>query len=124
MKLRIFDLDYILLKKNIIVIVRMLIVIDMKGNLHRLIDIPQGLFPLTAISIALQESLDIWPRFNRIHQLYQSRIILQPHPSILCQTLVMQDLIDDKVCVGHVLPENVWSCFRKVVGLEVSFHSL
>ena len=111
MKLRIIDLDYTLLKKYI-VIVRMLIVIDMKGNLHRVIDIPQGLFPLTAISIALQESLDIWPRFNRIHQLYQPRIVLQPHPPILRQILVMQYLIDDEVCVRHVLPENIRSCFR------------
>lgn len=95
----------------------------MKRNVHRLIDIPPP-FPLTEISITLQESLDIRPGLNCIHQLYQSRIILHPLPPILRQTLVMQDLIENEIRVGHALADNVWSCFREVVGLEVSFQSL
>ena len=89
----------------------MLIPINVKRNVHQLIDIPP-LFPLTEISIALQESLDVWPGLDRIHQLYQSRIILHPLPPFLGQTLVMQDLIDHEICVGHTLPDNVWSCSR------------
>ncbi len=79
---------------------------------------------LPEIPIALQEGFDIWPGLNRIHQFYQSRIILHPLPPILRQTLVMQDLIDHEICVGYPVPENVWSCSRYVVGFEVSFQSL
>ena len=101
----------------------MLIFIYMERNIHELIDINPP-FPLTEISIALQEGFDIGSGLNRIHQLYQSRIILHPLPSILRQTLVMQDLIENEIRVGHALSDDVWSCFREVVGLEVSFQSL
>ena len=79
---------------------------------------------LSEISLTVQESLDIRPAFDRIHQLGQPRISLQPSPSVLRQLLIMTNLIDDKIRVRDLLTDHKSARLRQLVGRQMLLQRL
>ena len=73
---------------------------------------------LPAVPIACQECLDIRSFLHGIHQLHKSVILLQPFSAVLREILVVDDLVQNNVCVRESLAQDKRSRLRIVVACQ------
>ena len=76
---------------------------------------------LAQIPLAPQKLPHILPPFQRIDQLPQPRILLQPLPTLLRQILIMADLINHHIRIRDVFTDDVWTLLGEAAGFEVRF---
>lgn len=94
-----------------------------ESNLPQPLHIPESRSS-TQVPLTLQELLDVRAVFDGVHQLEQSWVLLQSLPTVLCQLLIMHHLIDDQICVGHFLANDIWALTGKVVTVEMRLECL